>query len=332
MAPVSRMLGQMIVARFAGAAPSPSLLERIRAGQVGGIILFSDNLQAGPAAARVLIESLQRAARAGGNPPLLIMTDQEGGEVKRLPGPPSLAPAAMGSPAVALQQGEATGRLLRSVGVNVDLAPVADVERETGSFLGTRSFGSSPANVAAEACAFARGLASEHILYTLKHFPGLGRATQSTDTGPVSINFPAATLRADYAAYRSCGRNPLALVMVSSAIYPHLTGPLPAVMSPLTYGRELPLALQGSVPVTISDDLQAPALADQHGPARQAINAGLDLLLYAGSEQASADAYEILLHDAQIRLLSSTRLNAAYRAIIALKRSITFPPSSPSVS
>jgi beta-N-acetylhexosaminidase len=318
--PLAKMLGQMIVGSFSGTSPSASLLARIRAGQLGGVILFADNLTGGLTGVQQAIAEIQRAAAEGGNPPLLVMTDQEGGQVSRFPGPPTLAASQMTSPAIAFAQGRATGRLLRSVGVNVDLAPVADVERVSDSFLGTRSFGSSPSAVAADACAFARGLASEHVAYTLKHFPGLGRATQSTDVAPVSIVADPAALRSDYAAYRSCGHGPLALVMISNAIYPTLTGPLPAVMSPLTYQRELPDATAGSTVVTISDDLEAGALADQPAPARRAIDAGLDLLLYAGTEQAAAGAYATLLDEARAGLVNKLRLQAAYDAIAGLKR------------
>jgi beta-N-acetylhexosaminidase len=314
------MLGQMIVARFSGASPSAALLARIRAGQVGGVILFADNVAGGLPATRALTRELQRAARAGGNPPLLIMTDQEGGEVKRLPGPPWIAPSQMTSAAVAFTQGRATGRLLRAAGINVDLAPVADVERVPGSFLGTRSFGDSAASVATRACAFARGLASEGVAFTLKHFPGLGRAASSTDFGPVSIPATAAALRADYEPYHSCAGGPMDLVMVSSATYPRLTGPLPAVMSSATYQRELALAAPGRRVLTISDDLQSPAITARSSPARTAIDAGLDLLLYAQTEEASADAYERLLAEARSGMLSVARIRTASAMIEQLKR------------
>jgi len=314
------MLGQMIVTSFAGTSPSPELLARVRGGQVGGVILFAANFAAGISQAKAAISELQRAATEGRNPRLLVMTDQEGGEVSRLPGPPTLAASEMTTRPVALAQGKATGRLLRSLGVNVDLAPVADVERVAGSFLGTRSFGSTPAMVAANACAFANGLAAEHVIYTLKHFPGLGRAIQSTDVAPVSITAAPADLRSDYAAYKACGRGPLAMVMVSSAIYPTLTGPLPAVMSPLLYKRELPTATASSRVVTISDDLQSGAIAPQAAPAASAINAGLDLLLYAGSEGGSADAYPRLLGEARAGHVEISRIRAAYDAILGLKQ------------
>jgi beta-N-acetylhexosaminidase len=316
---LERMLGQMIVARFSGPEAPASLLARIQAGEVGGVILFGDNIVGGTATTRELTTTLQAAARQGHNPPLLIMTDQEGGEVKRLPGPPTVAPIDMTSSSAAYAQGAETGAMLGSAGINLDLAPVADVERAAGSFLGTRSFGSTPLLVARSACAFAAGLASEHVAFTLKHFPGLGRANGSTDLGPVSIDVSPDSLRTDYAAYRTCGGDSLAAVMVSSATYPQLTGPLPAVMSVATYQHELALAVPGHSPVTISDDLQSPAITSQIAPARSAINAGLDLLMYAQTDEGSAEAYDRLLAEAQEGLVNRGRIAAADRAIEALK-------------
>jgi beta-N-acetylhexosaminidase len=319
---LARDLGEMIVARFAGESPSATLLARVRAGQVGGIILFGDNFSGGVAPVKAAIAELQRQARLAETWPLLIMTDQEGGAVKRIAGaPPTVAPSAMTSPTMAYAQGRATGRALRAVGVNVDLAPVADVEHASPSFLGTRAFGGSASLVAGRACAFAHGLGSAGVAYTLKHFPGLGRALTSTDNGPVTIADPAAALRTDYAAYRQCGRGTRALVMVSSAAYPALTGTqTPAVLSPEVYTHELTSA--GVRAVTISDDLEAPALAGQVQPALHAINAGLDLMLYAQFEQVSGTAYSKLLADLKLGLVRPRRVIAAAAAIQQLKRTL----------
>lgn len=322
-ATLDRALGQLIVGRFAGDRPSRALLQRIRLGQLGGVILFADNLVGGPPTIRALTQELQLAAKQGGNPPLLVMTDQEGGAVRRIPGAPFPAPREMGSAATAFQQGQAAGSLLHSVGINVDLAPVADVEVDPNSFLGTRAFGSSPALVADRACAFAAGLAKEGVGFTLKHFPGLGTATASTDDGPVSIEAPTAALRLDYLAYTKCANNPLAMVMISSAIYPSLTGPRPAVMSDLTYRRELPIAARQSKVPTISDDLQAPAFADQSTPALAAMNAGLDMAMYARTERGSAEAYQLLKQDVADGQISPDRLDEAAQAVLRLKQAIT---------
>jgi len=320
--PVSEMLGQMIISAYAGTVPPLTLLDRIKAGEVGGVILYSENTAAGEADTRAEIADLQAAASAGHQPPLLVTTDQEGGEVRRLTwAPPELAPAEMHSAAVARSEGAATGRALRAVGVNLDLAPVSDVERVAGSFLGTRSFGDESSAVAERACAFAEGLASQGVGFTLKHFPGLGRAVGNTDLEPVSITASPTELRDDYGAYERCSSSPDGVVMVSNASYPALTGnSTPAVMSPEIYHNEL-AAVVGYKGVTISDDLGAGALAHEPAPAERAINAGLDLALYAQGE-ASVDAYDTLRQDVDSGTIPSARVESAYSAIIALKATI----------
>jgi beta-N-acetylhexosaminidase len=312
-------LGETIVSRMSGTEPSSGLLERVRAGRLGGVILFSENFAAGPAKVASAIDELQREARSAGTWPLLIMTDQEGGEVRRLAdAPPKLAPAEMSSTGTAHSEGVAAGRALKSVGVNVDLAPVADVEQLSGSFLGERSFGGSPQLVAARACAFAQGLSDAGVDYTLKHFPGLGTASGSTDVGPVSVGTRASVLRANYAAYRRCARGSRALVMISNASYPTLTGAdTPALDSPEVYRTELGRA--GVKAVTISDDLQAGGVAGLEHPALRALSAGLDILLYAQSERAADEAYGKLEAEIQGGSLSAARVRHAAAEIARLK-------------
>ena len=152
----------------------------------------------------------------------------------------------------------------------------------------------------------------------------MGEATSSTDNGPVLINASATALRDDYLTYLTCGSDSLALVMVSSAVYPNLTGPLPAVMSPLTYQGELRTVVPSRGVLTVSDDLQAPALSGQTSPARRAIAAGLDLAMYARTEAASASAYRTLLADLRRGDISAERIRGADQAIQALKGRLDF--------
>ncbi|HEY5197135.1 MAG TPA: glycoside hydrolase family 3 N-terminal domain-containing protein, partial [Solirubrobacteraceae bacterium] len=176
--PVGRAVGQMIIAGFSGRKPAATLLARIHDGHVGGVILFGGNTGGGQAGTLRLVKSLQAAAASGHQPGLLIMTDQEGGAIRRLPGPPKLAASQMTSGRIAGQQGLAAGRYLAGAGVNVDLAPVADVRRNANGFLAVehRTFGSTAGDVAVRACAFAEGLGSAGVVSTFKHFPGLGMA------------------------------------------------------------------------------------------------------------------------------------------------------------
>lgn len=317
--PVADALGQMVVARFAGTTPSPELRARIRRGEVGGVILFKDNVTGGIDQTRRLVDGLQREARRGDRPPLLVAIDQEGGEIRRLPGPPEPDASAMTSAASARAEGRRTARLLRSVGVNVDLAPVADVSSGPSSFLGARAFGTSPDRVAERACGFVAGLREGGVAATLKHFPGLGVATTNTDFDRTSIDVDLERLRRDYAPYRRCGDAPTTLVMLSSASYPQALGPDPALLTAATYDRELPLATGGD-PLTISDDLETPSVTAHATPSRRAVNAGLDLLLYARTEQASADAYPKLLADVRAGRIPAARVRESAAAIADLKR------------
>jgi beta-N-acetylhexosaminidase len=317
--PIRRAMGQMIVARFNGPNPSPRFLTRVRRGQIGGVILFTENLEGDGGEIASRIQRLQGAAESGGNPPLLTMVDQEGGTVKRLPGPPLSSAAGMSS-GDARGEGEATGDLLARLGIDVDLAPVVDIGHP-GSFLGSRSFASRPSQVASLACEFAAGLRSQGVAPTLKHFPGLGWADVNTDDAAVTVSASAAQLRSDYAPYRMCAEEPLTLVMIDTAIYPSLAGARPAVMAPPTYERELPRT--GFSGVTISDDLETPAIQSQTTPARRSLNAGLDLLLYAGAENTSADAYRRLLEDIRSGAISSRKVQSAAAKILALKEELS---------
>lgn len=317
---MAKDIGQLIIATYQGVRPPLSMLADVRAGRFGAVILMGNNTAGGLAATSSAVKELQQAAADGGNPGLLIMTDQEGGEVKRLPGPPAYPASGMTSPTVAYQQGTSTGALLKAVGVNIDLAPVADVPRIDGFMAQEqRTFGgvgSSANSVAGAACAFAQGVAGQGVAYTLKHFPGLGDAVHSTDSVPVSIDEPYTELEADDTAYAECGRSPLALVMVSSASYPALTGTVPAVLSPRIYAI---LAREHAGAIIISDSFESGAIAARTAPAQTALNAGLDMVMYPGLQSAAELAYRVLLHGAETGSLSMSTVEAADRRILALK-------------
>jgi beta-N-acetylhexosaminidase len=309
--PLTRAVGRKIMTAMDGTFPSRSLRARVRRGQVGGVILFGPNVS--PRLGQAIV-SLQSAARAGGNPPLLIAVDQEGGAVKRLRSlPPSRAPAQM-TPGTAGAEGAATGDALLARGINTDLAPVADVDH--GSFLGSRSFGSDPGVVAEAACAFAGALQSAGVNATLKHFPGLGRTRSNTDLGAVTVGASAAALRADLAPYRRCGSQ-ARLVMLSNATYPALDPSRPAVLSRRVIGGLLrgELGFRG---VTISDTLAAPGVASPTTAVR-ASRAGVDILLYV-DERTSALAYRNVLRAARAGALSRSAVRASAARIDALAR------------
>jgi beta-N-acetylhexosaminidase len=314
-------IGQMIVSPVAGLTADPALLARIRAGQVGSVILFANNINSVDQV-RALIADLQSAAKAGGRPPLLVMTDQEGGLVKRFgAAPPTLSAAAIGASshpgATARQQGAATGRALRDRGVNLDLAPVADVPVGP-SFLSTRAFSRRPRTVATAACRFAAGLRAVGVGAALKHFPGLGRAgAVTTDAAPVTIQQVGAD---DLAAYRRCAAAPGTLVMMANAVYTGLTGGQPAVVSRGAY--RLLREDVGFVGATISDSLDAGAVRRQPDLAVRAARAGIDLELWTKTARAQL-AYRQLSAAVRSGRLSERRVAEAVRRVRALKTMLT---------
>lgn len=194
----SQLVGQRIVLGFSGASPPARVERMIHAGQVAGVVLFSENLPS-RAAGRRLIRQLQAIRRPPGlRDPLLVMTDQEGGQVKRLGGAPAASARTMGEggPVFSRDQGRRTAANLRSLGVNVDLAPILDVARPGGAIdAADRGFGSSPANVTATAVPFAVALQRGGVAATAKHFPGLGSARLNTDDAVQRIGLSRGTLR-----------------------------------------------------------------------------------------------------------------------------------------
>jgi beta-N-acetylhexosaminidase len=318
------LVGQRFVVALGGTSPSPMLLGRVRRGEIGGVILFGANV-AGPAQLRRLTSTLQRAAREAGRPPLLIATDQEGGRVRRLPwaGPaPSTTALGRLTPASIRAEAMASGRALRRVGVNVNLAPVGDVPR-LGSFMALeeRTFAASAASVAGATRAYAEGLAGARVAAAVKHFPGIGRATRNTDRAAVEIIASRAELgRSDLVPFRAAIAAGVPIVMISNAAYPALDA-RPAPWSPKI--QSLLRDELGFTGVTISDALDGAAATRGRALTSVAVlvaEAGVDLLLLTGSEASSAAAFEHVVARAEQGRISPAALRASYRRIAALKR------------
>jgi beta-N-acetylhexosaminidase len=321
----AQLAGQHVVFPFAGHTPPRALLARIRRGEAAGVIFLGANLGT-PAQVRALTRTLRRVPRpAGLRAPLLLMVDQEGGSVQRLPGAPSRsapAMAATGRPSVALAEGRATAATLRAAGMNVDLAPVVDVVRpESALHAEGRGFGSSAGAAARFGAAFARGLRAGGVAATAKHFPGFGAAPGNTDLGAVRIAVGLRELRAvDRLPFESAIRAGAGLVMLSSAIYPALSR-APAVLSPRVVQRELREGL-GFKGVTISDDLEAPAFASRggtSGAALAATRAGVDLLLFARSYDGADRAARALADGLRAGRVDRGALEASLARVLALR-------------
>ena len=286
----AQLAGQRIVYAFPGTVPPPSLVARIRRGEAGAVILFASNAPTN-AAARALVARLQAIPRPVAlNRPLLVMVDQEGGPVRRLRGSPVQSAAQLGAagPAVARAAGRAAGRLLRSVGANVNLAPVADVGRRGSALVSEgRIAGTTPARVSQITVAFATGLAQAGVAAAPKHFPGFGAATVNTDEAPARIPLSAAELRrVDMRPFQALIDRGAPMVMIGTAIYPALDADHPAALSRRIATDELRVRM-GFRGVSVSDDLDTPALGPSGSTgvvAVAAARAGTDMLIFTGHD------------------------------------------------
>lgn len=272
-----------------GLQKSPDLTDHDRrlleALSPAGVVLFRENFAHGEPYERWLerLGRLLAEVRAGiGRERILVGIDHEGGRVQRTPPPITPLPAARAWGARAEAVGRLVGRELASLGVNVDFAPVVDVDSNPENpIIGDRSFSGDPREVVERAGAFLRGLRAEGVLGCLKHFPGHGDTTADSHLELPMVAADLETLRGrELAPFRSlAGEAPL--VMTAHVLVPAVDAARPATFSP-RFLREILRGELGFRGVVVSDDLGMKAVAERFsrpGGAVEALAAGCDQLL-----------------------------------------------------
>lgn len=325
LTPIQRA-GQRVIFSYPGATPPAGLLDQISAGEVGGVIFFGENITSLTQIASVVRQLKEAHEASPVRSPLLVMTDQEGGIVRRLPGEPVLSEKQIGASAdpvaAATDAGTGAGQNLARVGMNTNLAPVLDVYRQAGNFDDRfgRSYSMDPRICAECGAAFVTAQQRLDVAATAKHFPGLGAAArgQNTDLGKVTLDVPLADLgRIDELPFRSAIAAGVRLVMTSWAVYPALDPDLPAGLSPTIVKGELRRRLRFRG-VTITDALEAGALGAFGTSAERGVlaaRAGMDVLLASARDVSQGSTTVAALAEA----LQSHRLNPGHFQI-ALRR------------
>lgn len=280
--------GQLMLVGIDSISPSPSFQQEMKDHPYGGVILFDRNMES-PAQVKELNRRLQALA---GKIPLFIGLDEEGGQVARmkdsLPAPPSQASiGASGKPEEARKWAAKTGKALKQLGFNLNLAPVADVGSGTG-----RSYSSHPDIAARFVEQALAGYQDVHLMACLKHFPGLGKGQEDTHKGRVTVSASRETLeREDLPPFRRALEkypNPRFAVMVTHVDYPVLDPKWPASLSQNIMGDLLrkQLHFDGLI---LTDDLTMGAIAGSwplEEAAVRALLAGADLVMVChGPEQ-----------------------------------------------
>jgi len=332
-----QLAGQRVIYSYSGLNPPASLISLIQHGEAAGVIFFGQNISSRAQIAGV-IKRLEQADASPLNPvraPLLLMTDQEGGQVRRLPGQPYLSEKQIGAKplsqakTLATQAGRGAAANLRGVGMNVNLAPVLDVYRKAGDFDDQfgRSYSMRPAVVSALGANMIRAQQAGRVAATAKHFPGLGAAAaaQNTDIRPVTLNLPLATIRSlDEAPFKTAVSAGVRLVMMSWATYPSIQT-RPAGLSPKVVQGELRSRLKFTG-VTITDALEAGALKS-YGTTQNrtllAAQAGMDLILASAQNVTQGQQARGALAAAYSKgTLNRQAFLASVNRVIALRRGL----------
>ena len=177
-----QLAGQRVISSYSGLTPPSSLLQQISAGETSGVIFITGNISSESQIQSVIAQFVQASKQSPVNAPLLLMTDQEGGQVRRLPGEPVLSEKQIGASAnpvpVAGQAGTGAAQNLSGVGMNVNLAPVLDAHRHAGNFIDQfravlHSKNAGTVSVCGQACITA--MQQGGVAATAKHFRGWGR-------------------------------------------------------------------------------------------------------------------------------------------------------------
>lgn len=336
-------IGQMLMVGFRGLtvdANSP-IVQDIRERHLGGVVLFDYDVPtaqfvrniASPAQLKKLVATLQSFAET----PLLVTMDQEGGQVSRLREtygfPPTLSHQALGQlndPNITQQRAGQMAQTLAEIGVNLNLAPVVDLNVNPNSpAIGAheRSFSTDPKIVTAQALAFIEAHHGQGIRCTLKHFPGHGSATQDTHKGFVDVtNTWSRTELEPYQALIAAQQADA--VMTAHVFNAKLDSTYPATLSKATITGILrnELHYEG---VVITDDMQMGAIRELYGfetAIQKTLEAGVDIIAIANNlvyeEDVATRTHALIKRLVTTGVIPEARIDESYQRIQRLKNSL----------
>ena len=331
-------VGQLMMVGVDAQAPKQSSNEAVDTHHVGNIFI-AGRTTAGSQATQKVISSFTSKVGPGTThaTPMLVATDQEGGEVQVLAGSGfSDIPSALDQSAQPRDQLVASartwGKELADVGVNMNLAPVADLvdiaRPASNEPIGRwgREYGHDAATVSSQAGAFAEGMQASKVIPTYKHFPGLGRVKDNTDTSAGVVD-STTTRSADAAVGVIFGAAIAAgapVIMVSSATYSLIDPSAPAVFSS-TIVTDMLRREMGFSGVVITDDVSAAVQVQDVSAgdrAVRAIRAGCDIVLASADPTVAADMVKALITTAQSDPAFAARVDESATRVLNLKKSL----------
>ena len=320
-----KQIGQIFMVGLSGNALQQEELTLLHDFPVGGFILFKHNCSS-PEQIRALCDSLWEIAP---DPPPFIAIDQEGGTAHRLPEPFTHFPFAArvgerGDSSLAYRAGHATATEISLVGINLNFAPVLDVNSNPNSpVIGNRSFGADPRQVIAFSERWILGTRAAGIISCGKHFPGHGDTDKDSHLHLPCVDRKLEELRAVELPpfVHACQRH-IESLMTAHVLYRALDDEFPATLSAKIVTGMLREAL-GYDGVVFSDALEMKAISDHYGDREASalcIQAGVDVLLYSHPMPTVTRVFEFLYNLAENDPMIRDRVEYSYRRILKLKR------------
>ena len=320
-------IGKLLMVGFSGLQPSDHLKRMMREYRVGGVILFRRNV-AGAEQVKELTDAIRRIAEESGySYPPLITLDQEGGRVNRITDGVVLSPGNMALGATrdetqAHEAGYIVGSELKSLGINMNLAPVLDIVRNPENHLGTRCFGEDPELVGKLGREYSRGLAESGVAPVGKHFLGYGGSVTDPHEKLPRNPLSRKELRPAMEPFK-IARDSLGAVMSAHIVLEEIDS-YPATLSRKILTGTLREEIGFSGPV-ITDCLEMGAIQDQFGTGDasvRSISAGADMLIVSHHEKKQIDAINSLKEGIEAKKVPAARVSESINAIEGLSREL----------
>ncbi|MFZ5824029.1 MAG: glycoside hydrolase family 3 protein [Bacillota bacterium] len=326
---------ELFLVGFPGTEPDPVIASLISEGGLAGVILFGRNMT-GPEQVRTLTGRLQSLSP---DLPLLIATDQEGGVVTRVstPWPGAMTLGASGDTDLAQQVALAAGLELRAQGINLNLAPVVDVNSNPANpVIGVRSFGENPESVARFGAATIAGLHGAGVLAASKHFPGLGDTATNSFSSLAEVRHDRGRLDSvELVPFRAAIAAGVDAVMATHVALPAVEPDgLPASISHriLTGLLRRDLGFQGLI---LTDCLEVRSITEWVGTSEaavRALEAGADLLLVSHTPRVQLAAIDAVQEAIASGRIPAERVVEALERVRAARLRLAGGPAAPDLS
>jgi beta-N-acetylhexosaminidase len=320
-------IGQMMIAGVSGTAIDSNTKKFITQDKVGGFIFYSENLRSTKQTVQLLNQI--KSENASNQLPLLLSVDQEGGKISRLPGglipfPTNKEIGTINNSQFSYKIGTILGKELKGFGFNLDFAPVLDINSNPNNpIIGDRSFGNNPEIVSKLGIQTMKGIQSQKIIATVKHFPGHGDTSVDSHLElPIVRKSLPDLQKLELIPFERSIDSGADVVMVAHILLPKLDANFPASMSKkiITDLLRNQLHFNG---VVITDDMTMKAITDHYDigkAAVESVKAGSDIILVAHDPNKIKTAINSLKTAVQKGEISEQRINDSVSRIIKIKR------------